>query len=353
MCDRFRVLTFSRTCVEVVACVLLLCLHQMAGVQTVNLFNLMNICSSVNETVHFLREYNILKRSSFCDVCGEWMSHVYDQTKIDKYTWRCRSCRRKISIRHNSFFFQQTAPLGVYLCLLFLFAKQIDPTQALALLEGKVSRNTIYDWYNFYRGIISRYLVATDIQIGGPGLIVEVDESKWGKKPKYHRGFVAPDKPWVFGAICRESQKVVLSIVQRRTKEDLQPLIQEHIRAGSVIHSDDWRAYRGIDQLGFTHRVVIHAHNFVDPNTGVHTNQIEGFWAHAKKTFKQMHGVPNEHIGAHLDEVMFRWNEKDTDVFNFLLQHIAEYYNPNDIVPPNFQHLVGQEPEVRYNELED
>jgi len=281
------------------------------------------------------------------------MSHIYDATKADKYFWRCRSCRQKLSIRVNSFFFQQGGSLGVYLCLLFLFAKQVSGSTALSLLEGKVSENTLYQWFHFYRGIISRYLLANQVPIGGPGHIVEIDESKWGKKPKYHRGYIPADKPWIFGALCRETKKVSLTVVDHRSREVLVPVIQQEVALGSTIYSDDWRAYRGLDQLGYQHQVVVHADNFVDPVTGVHTNTIEGFWGHAKGPFKCMHGVPNVQIPGYLDEIVFRWNEKETDLFLFLLQHISIYYNPMDQVPAGFQHLIGQEPAVTYNPLED
>ena len=38
--------------------------------------------------------------------------------------------------------------------------------------------------------------------VGGPGHIVEIDESKFGKR-KYNKGHPVGDKSWVFGGICR------------------------------------------------------------------------------------------------------------------------------------------------------
>ena len=45
-------------------------------------------------------------------------------------------------------------------------------------------------------------------------------------------------------------------------------------RTGSVIYSDEWRAYcriPAITEKNYTHRTVNHSQNFVDPVTGMLT----------------------------------------------------------------------------------
>ena len=67
----------------------------------------------------------------------------------------------------------------------------------------------------------------------------------------------------------------------------LLPLIQQFIAPGSIIHSDEWAAYRNIAQMNvvppYQHLTVNHTVNFVDPLTGCTTNHIEAMWKNCKQ----------------------------------------------------------------------
>ena len=47
--------------------------------------------------------------------------------------------------------------------------------------EVKVTPKIAVDWYNFCRDVCEEHFLANPIIIGGPGKIVEIDESKFGK----------------------------------------------------------------------------------------------------------------------------------------------------------------------------
>ena len=108
----------------------------------------------------------------------------------------------------------------------------------------------------------------------------------------------------MFGLYERESGVGVIELVDARDANSLLPLIHRHVRLGSIIHSDGWGAYNNVGNLGYVHRTVIHADNFVDPVTGVHSNGIEGYWARAKQRIKAVYGSMMHHIPSYIDEFM-------------------------------------------------
>ncbi|KAM7306619.1 hypothetical protein ISCGN_010322 [Ixodes scapularis] len=120
--------------------------------------------------------------------------------------------------------------------------------------------------------------------IGGEGVTVELDESMIGRH-KYHRGYLRPGQ-WVFGGVARCSGCCFFVPVETRDAKTLQGLIAKWVRPGTRIITDCWAAYRKLaDDARFTHLTVNHKLHFVDPNTGAHTNTVEGTWAHVKTLF--------------------------------------------------------------------
>lgn len=100
------------------------------------------------------------------------------------------------------------------------------------------------------------------------------------------------DGPWVFG--LRKGKDWRYFWVKRRDKATLLPIIQRKCAPGSVIHSDEWPAYRCLNSLGFQHETVNHQENFVDPDSGAHTQGIERSWLDAKiKILKKMREYRN------------------------------------------------------------
>lgn len=47
--------------------------------------------------------------------------------------------------------------------------------------------------------------------------------------------------------------------------------------------SDCWKTYDCLNNEGFTHKTVNHSKNFVDPDSGAHTQHIERLWRDIRK----------------------------------------------------------------------
>ena len=92
---------------------------------------------------------------------------------------------------------------------------------------------------------------------------------------------------WVFGGICRESKECFVVPVNSRDKGTLLPIIQDRILPGTCVMSDLWRAYDCLNDEGFQHLTVNRSLNFVDPDAGAHTQNIENTWWVAKRSLPQ------------------------------------------------------------------
>ena len=98
-----------------------------------------------------------------------------------------------------------------------------------------------------------------------------------------------------------------MEIVQRRTAATLLPILNSHVASGTIVYSDEWRAYRRIPSLPNVaqHGTVNHSVTFVDPTTGVHTQHVESYWNRVKVKLKRMRGCHDNHIPRYLDEFMW------------------------------------------------
>ena len=122
----------------------------------------------------------------------------------------------------------------------------------------------------------------------------------------------------------------IMEMVPRRDAATLLPIIQRHVRPGTTIWSDEWAAYRRVQQLPFvsTHATVNHSLEFVNPVTGVHTQHVESYWNQVKTKFKRMKGVHDTMLSSYLDEYMWRERHGQTGstAMNSLFRDIAQRY---------------------------
>ena len=77
------------------------------------------------------------------------------------------------------------------------------------------------------------------------------------------------------------------------------------IKPGTTIISDCWRSYIHLEKAGFEHLTVNHTIEFKNPETGAHTNNIEGTWFHLKRSLPT-HGTSQELLGSYFAEIMWR-----------------------------------------------
>ena len=105
--------------------------------------------------------------------------------KIDMYTWR-RKKDHKYTIRKNSFFEKS----HLYTQDILNFALEYASGSSLlccAKINGMAYKSTAVDWANFCRDLYVEYYT-TVIAKEKFANEVEIDESLFGRRTKYHRG---------------------------------------------------------------------------------------------------------------------------------------------------------------------
>jgi len=127
-----------------------------------------------------------------------------------------------------------------------------------------------------------------------------------GEVPESIAGRGAGNKTIVFGLFKRD--KVYTEIVPEASKAALIPVIRGKVSLDSVIHSDSWRAYDGLVDMGYAkHFRVRHGLNEFAIGSN-HINGIESFWSYAKHRLIKFKGVARSTFLLHLKETEFRFN---------------------------------------------
>jgi transposase-like protein len=149
--------------------------------------------------------------------------------------------------------------------------------------------------------------------------VLELDESYFG--PQRVRGKVGRGcggKTIVFGLLKR-ADKVYTAIVPNASKAALQAVIRGRASLSSVLHTDGWAGYHGLVDLGFNkHLRVEHRENEFARQSN-HINGIESFWSFAKRRLARFCGVPKHTFYLHLKETEFRFNHRNKDLYQALL----------------------------------
>jgi transposase-like protein len=85
--------------------------------------------------------------------------------------------------------------------------------------------------------------------------------------------------------------------------------ICENVLPGTILHTDQWAAYRSITLRGYRHETCNHEQEqWVGPK-GATVNHLEGFWNLLKRGINGTHiHVSAKHLPKYLGEFEYRWN---------------------------------------------
>jgi transposase-like protein len=222
--------------------------------------------------------------------------------------------------RPNPFYRRSRISAKKFRQLLRLFALDLTATNA-ARLTGVTRKSVTVIFLKIRERVAEECERQSPLSSGQ----VEVDESYFGaRRVRGKRGRGASGKTIVFGLLKREG-KVYTEIVPDCKKATLQAIIRGRVSPEAVIHSDGWRGYDGLVDVGYSkHFRVNHgANEFV--RCTHHVNGIESFWSYAKSRLHQFHGIAPEKFYLHLKECEYRFNQRRDNLYAELLKLLRKY----------------------------
>lgn len=253
-----------------------------------------------------------------CPECKLTMKH---QTCVDRgknrTRWVCK-CKKRLSLRGDSIFTNVKLPLNKFVELMIRWLK--NETEKEMIKESSLAHTTVERWVERMKLIAAHIMTQRMEMIGGKGRVVEIDEILV-KRRKYNKGR-AKEQGWVLGGVERpirdgEKPRVFLCTVPNRTSQTLERIIQKFVHKDTIIVTDAHAGYNGLTSLGYQHAVVNHAHQFVDPLTGVNTQRIEGFWHWLRRDAFSNRGTTMEAVDTYLMSFLYR-RQINGDMMKFL-----------------------------------
>ena len=202
--------------------------------------------------------------------------------------------------------------------ILLYFSLDLTASQ-ITLLTG-LNRNTVNRYLTLIRQRIALYCESESPFSGE----IELDESYFGaRRIRGKRGRGADGKTIVFG-IYKRNGKVYTEVVPNCTRRTLYAIIKGKVETTSTIHTDGFRTYDGIVDLGYQkHYRVNHSKNEFAVGTN-HINGIEGFWGFAKIRLVKFRGMRKSTFYLHLKECEFRFNYRKENLYSILLKIIKD-----------------------------
>jgi len=139
--------------------------------------------------------------------------------------------------------------------------------------------------------------------------IIEADETYIGGKARGKRGRGAANKTPVVALIQRGGAIRSFKTLRVTTK-NLREIIRQNVDKQSIIMTDEFTAYRGLNEEFASHQTVNHKDKeYVRGN--VHVNSAEGYFSLLKRGIVGVyHHVSSQHLDRYLDEFNFRYNSR-------------------------------------------
>ena len=227
-----------------------------------------------------------------CPHCASGNIAVIANRKPQPY--RCRTCRKFFSVKTGTLWHSSKLPLSKWAIAFYLYSTNLKGVSSMKLHRdlGITQKSA---WYMAHR--IREMWNAEAEHFAGP---VEADETYIGgkeatkhKSKTLHAGWGTVGKTAVAGVKERDTGQVSTAVVEAANQATLQGFVKERVAEGSIVYTDEARAYEG---LPYPHETVRHSVGEYVWATA-HTNGMESHWAMLKRGYVRVyHQMSVKHL---------------------------------------------------------
>ena len=269
-----------------------------------------------------------------CPYCGS--THTY-MTAEGRYI--CNDCNTHFSVTVGTIFENTKVSLRKWFLAMYLVSSHKKGVSSCQLARDiKVTQKTAWFMLHKIRGLFG---ITDETVLEGT---VEMDEMYLGgretnkhdsKRTEGTQGRSTKTKTPIFGMIQREG-KVVAMKVDDTKGSTLMPIVSQFVKEGTVTYTDEAAMYNSLTKNGYDHLFVNHGKREYVRSSDIHTNSIEGFWAHFKRViFSTYHCVSKDYVQRYIDEQMYRWNtreEKSSYRFHDMFNKACKHFDYNSVL---------------------
>ena len=136
--------------------------------------------------------------------------------------------------------------------------------------------------------------------------------------------------------MIQRSGKVVAMKVDDTKGATLMPIVSQFVEQGATTYTDEANIYHKLSENGYEHLFVNHSQREYVRANGIHTNGIEGFWAHFKRViFSTYHCVSKDYVQRYIDEQSYRWNTRKWSAsyrFEDMFKKAVKHFEYTDVL---------------------
>jgi transposase-like protein len=266
-----------------------------------------------------------------CSECG-----CKKSWPVRKYAYECAECHNQSSVLSGTIFQDTHKPLMLWFRAIWYITSQKNGASALGLQRvlGIGSYKTAWTWLHKLR----RAMVRPDRdRLSGQ---VEVDEAYIGAPEMGGKRGRGAEKKVLVGIAVEITEKTIgrirIGILEDASKKSLHSFIKESIEPGSIVVTDGWRGYNGLNTIGYEHEIsehkseetmLPHVHTVISLMKRWIMGTLQG-------------SCSREHFSYYCDEYTFRFNRRKSKSRGMLFYRLLQ--NAVQLEPATYKNIIAK-----------